>query len=651
MKIYACLMVGIGLVAILLGLLMPDSTLAGSEFQTCNVPDDYGTIQSAVTDPSCTELVVGNGTMYETVTITRTVKIKGQGPNATSVDGFASSSVFFIDGSSVPTMSVTLEGLTIKNGSSNFGGGIYNIKATLTLTNSNVSGNWASSQGGGIFSNLGKLNIVNSNIFLNDADTGGGIYVDSGAVTIEESSIKDNDAGFHAGSLYNREGDVTLEKASVTGNTTYVDGGGIFNHGTMTINNSSINNNESSNYSGGGVRNEGTTYINNSTISNNKAVVDEAGIDNESGVLRLSSSTVANNFGGGIGSRGSDVRIQNSIVSGNSPDDCRGTIHSNGYNLIKDTSSCDYQSGIGDSVGTTANLGSLEGVPGYHSLLLGPGINAGDPNGCKNHQGQLLATDQRGMPRVGRCDIGAYEFQGEFHQVFIPTGFNDYCPDFFDNFSNPLSGWPIGEDDYVRFGYLSGEYQIRSKKADFFYLFDSPSCLRENYVVEVDARWVGAPGSGYGIIFGIDGDFDRYYLFDINTDLQMFRLLYRSPSGWETLIFPTTSNAINSGNAINHLKVIRNGTEITLGVNSTTLRVINDNRINGLIGAGIVSQPYDNQPNSDARFDNFSMSTLVANSGSSLESGVTVESDGLRPNWNSFVPVPREFDWETNLKN
>ena len=386
-----------------------------------------------------------------------------------------------------------------------------NIEATLTLNNSNVNGNWASGQGGGIFSELGELNIFNSNINLNDADTGVGIYVDSGTAAIENSTIRDNDAGFHAGGLYNRDSNVTLEKASVTGNTTYVDGGGIFNYGTMTINNSSINNNESSNYSGGGIRIEGTTYINNSTISNNKAALGAAGIDNWFGVLRLSNSTVVNNVGtgyvGGISNENSDVRIQNSIMSGNSPNDCEGAIHSNGYNIIKDTSSCDYQPGIGDSVGTSANLGPLEGEPGYHPLILGPGINAGDPNGCKNHQGQLLATDQIGMPRVGRCDIGAYEYQGEFHQIFLPTCLKNYCPDFFDDFSNPLSGWPIAEDDYVRFGYLGGEYQILTKKAGFFYLFNSPSCDRENYVAEVDARWVGAPGSGYGIVFGIDGDF------------------------------------------------------------------------------------------------------------------------------------------------
>jgi len=36
-------------------------------------------------------------------------------------------------------------------------------------------------------------------------------------------------------------------------------------------------------------------------------------------------------------------------------------------------------------------------------------INAGDPAGCKDDIGNILSADQRGAPRVGRCDIGAYE--------------------------------------------------------------------------------------------------------------------------------------------------------------------------------------------------------------------------------------------------
>lgn len=41
-----------------------------------------------------------------------------------------------------------------------------------------------------------------------------------------------------------------------------------------------------------------------------------------------------------------------------------------------------------------------------------PAIDAGNPSGCKDGQGHLLTTDQRGMPRhdpedTGGCDMGA----------------------------------------------------------------------------------------------------------------------------------------------------------------------------------------------------------------------------------------------------
>ena len=54
-----------------------------------------------------------------------------------------------------------------------------------------------------------------------------------------------------------------------------------------------------------------------------------------------------------------------------------------------------------------------------HALLAGsPAIDAGDPSGCRDSQGALLATDQRGFARhvdgnndgIARCDIGAVEF-------------------------------------------------------------------------------------------------------------------------------------------------------------------------------------------------------------------------------------------------
>jgi len=49
-------------------------------------------------------------------------------------------------------------------------------------------------------------------------------------------------------------------------------------------------------------------------------------------------------------------------------------------------------------------LGIFLPPQGYHPLLSGsPAINAGNPATC-------LSTDQRGVARVGGCDIGAYEY-------------------------------------------------------------------------------------------------------------------------------------------------------------------------------------------------------------------------------------------------
>jgi PKD repeat protein len=58
-----------------------------------------------------------------------------------------------------------------------------------------------------------------------------------------------------------------------------------------------------------------------------------------------------------------------------------------------------------------AELLSLTGSPGYHPLSpYSPAIDAGNPDGCEDHLGIILVNDQRGMSRVGRCDIGSYEY-------------------------------------------------------------------------------------------------------------------------------------------------------------------------------------------------------------------------------------------------
>jgi len=234
--------------------------------------------------------------------------------------------------------------------------------------------------------------------------------------------------------------------------------------------------------------------------------------------------------------------------------------------------------------------------------------------GMDNFLGAAV-QDETGQHLYVSTDDGVKVFGTDFGpRAYLPDVSNSYCPDFFDDFSNTASGWAEEDVDYFSFGYLNGEYQIVTRKGSLTYLVSSPSCPREDYVVEVDARWVGVPGSEYGVVFGVVGDFYDFYLFLADAESKTYRLLYRGPRGWENLIYPTSASAIFSGNATNHFKVERNGTEIILEVNGSQLAVLHDSSITGLTGAGIaVLQTYIEMPNSDSRFDNFSMRTVASN--------------------------------------
>jgi hypothetical protein len=71
----------------------------------------------------------------------------------------------------------------------------------------------------------------------------------------------------------------------------------------------------------------------------------------------------------------------------------------------------------GNLLGVDPLLGPLQNNGGptlTHALLGGsPAIAAGNPGGCRDQNGNLLTTDQRGFARPAAgspfCDIGAYE--------------------------------------------------------------------------------------------------------------------------------------------------------------------------------------------------------------------------------------------------
>ncbi|MCF2972502.1 hypothetical protein L1047_15000 [Synechococcus sp. Nb3U1] len=87
-------------------------------------------------------------------------------------------------------LNVTINGLTITNGSSGYGSGIFAATgSTLTVNNSTLSNNSADSDGGiRLFTTFSKATVSDSNLSGNTATTSGGAISNLGGTVILNSN-------------------------------------------------------------------------------------------------------------------------------------------------------------------------------------------------------------------------------------------------------------------------------------------------------------------------------------------------------------------------------------------------------------------------------------------------------------------------------
>ena len=261
--------------------------------------------------------------------------IRGAGKTLTVIDGSRLDRVFDISGN----VNVSISDLTVVNGHApdgkhgtagsggggdgESGGGIRNIKGTLSLQNCKIVNNSA-----------GDYDIGECEGYGGD---GGGIY-SQGTLLMDRCTIHRNRAG--------------------TG-WDYTEGGGICQLGHMDIKDSVISENSGSSW-GGGIFISGEASIAHTTIIGNETTCSGSGggiyvdsfSDKECTVVNCAICGNASEYGGGIAAAldrfsWSNVRIKNTIIADNIGDtdgncaDCCGVLNSRGDNLIENIKGCD----------------------------------------------------------------------------------------------------------------------------------------------------------------------------------------------------------------------------------------------------------------------------------------------------------------------
>jgi parallel beta-helix repeat protein len=306
------------------------------------------------------------------------VTIDGPGANLLSVSGNKASRVFEVVGQ----VTASFSGLKITGGSAASGGGLSDLFGSVSLTNCTISGNSASNKGGGLYVGAsfprGSLSLTNCTVHGNSAANGGGLYDVYGPTTLTNCTVSGNSAGAGGGGLFN--------------------GGGVNSGGMMTLTNCTVTGNSAN--TGGGFKNYlGTLMLIDSTVSNNSAS-QGGGLLNRWGTIAATNCTVSGNAAGNSGglyiayTENPDpmVTLTNTILAGNRGGDISRGPYTGDNDLIGGNP---LLAPLGDYGGPTQTMALLPGSPA---------IGGGDST-------LAPATDQRGLPRFGPTDIGAFEYQ------------------------------------------------------------------------------------------------------------------------------------------------------------------------------------------------------------------------------------------------
>ena len=221
--------------------------------------------------------------------------------------------------------------------------------------------------------------------------------------------------------------EVTLDRLTIAnGSEISGDGGGILvSQGNLTLINSTLLNNTA--VRGGAIfNNGGTVTITNSTFSGNTANSGGGGINNFAGTLSIINVTLVDNNQYAIYNSGSFLST-NSLIYNSALPSClnnSGSLQSASTYIEDGSCLANYSGPL-----TLGALGYYGGLTQSYALLPGSSV-------INKAATSATDTDQRGIPRVGASDLGAFESQG-FTLAIV--GGNNQSTDIGQAFTTPLT--------------------------------------------------------------------------------------------------------------------------------------------------------------------------------------------------------------------
>lgn len=235
------------MLAVFLCALPAASAQAAPAALVCISPGSLQTAINAAADGA--SLALCSGTFNETLTISKTLTLVGASRDTTILQPAASTSRV----------------ITVASGKN------------LTLQNLQVTGGHpVSAAGGGILldsPNGGNLTLVSVWIHHNSADYGGGIFQAGASVTLSatDSLFDHNTSNNHGGAIY-VEGNLVLTNTTFTSNTASWHGGGAHvQSGSATLTGGTFSENHATNGNGGGLNMNNALNINGTTFTANTA--------------------------------------------------------------------------------------------------------------------------------------------------------------------------------------------------------------------------------------------------------------------------------------------------------------------------------------------------------------------------------------------